>query len=178
MQTVSQISQWSVSEKSGEKCVDTITSWLQNDLTSCWSLYSLDAPTFKCPESFQGREHESFSDKCFVMAVPEANVTWSKDGKNTNSLQSLRRKDSGSYVITAMNMHGTSRHRLRINVQCKFMYTTALLDCGLIHQNGLIHSLKLHHSYISASCKSHFYECVHFFKRYSCYSNNSQRHVR
>ncbi|KAB5530702.1 hypothetical protein PHYPO_G00132430 [Pangasianodon hypophthalmus] len=74
------------------------------------------APTFKCPASYEGREHDSFLDKCLVMASPVANITWEKAGKTVNPLQTLTRGDSGSYVITAVNKHGIERHSLPINV--------------------------------------------------------------
>ncbi|XP_053468821.1 hemicentin-2 [Ictalurus furcatus] len=76
------------------------------------------APTFTCPAHHEGMEHESFLDKCSVMASPAANITWEKDGKIVNPLHNLAREDSGSYLITAVNKHGTEQHNLTINVLC------------------------------------------------------------
>ncbi|XP_053348650.1 hemicentin-1-like isoform X1 [Clarias gariepinus] len=77
------------------------------------------APTFACLPSYEGREHDSFLDKCSVMASPVANITWEKDGKRVNPLHHLTKGDSGTYVITATNKHGTQQHSLTINVLYK-----------------------------------------------------------
>ncbi|KAF5908817.1 intercellular adhesion molecule 5 isoform X1, partial [Clarias magur] len=74
------------------------------------------APTFKCPAIYEGREHDSFLDKCSVMASPVANISWEKDGKMVNPLQNLTRRDSGLYMITAVNKHGVEKHSLTVNV--------------------------------------------------------------
>ncbi|XP_047006410.1 hemicentin-2 isoform X1 [Ictalurus punctatus] len=76
------------------------------------------APTFTCPAHYEGMEHESFLDKCSVMASPTADITWEKDGKIVNLLHNLAVEDSGSYLITAVNKHGTEKHNLTINVLC------------------------------------------------------------
>ncbi|KAK2836257.1 hypothetical protein Q7C36_014126 [Tachysurus vachellii] len=74
-------------------------------------------PTFNCPDTYTGKENESFLDKCSVMASPVAKITWTKDGKTVSPLHSLTRGDSGSYVITAVNKHGVEPHRMIVNVQ-------------------------------------------------------------
>ncbi|MCJ8746095.1 hypothetical protein PDJAM_G00137840 [Pangasius djambal] len=85
--------------------------------TSCVLNITVEyAPTFKCPASYEGREHDSFLDKCSVMASPVADIIWEKAGKMVNPLHTLTRGDSGSYVITAVNKHGSERHNLIINV--------------------------------------------------------------
>lgn len=53
------------------------------------------------------------------MARPEANVTWTKDGKTVQPPRYLTREDGGSYVITAANKYGTKKHSLSVNVLCE-----------------------------------------------------------
>ncbi|XP_053347898.1 hemicentin-1-like [Clarias gariepinus] len=74
------------------------------------------APTFRCPAIYEGQEHDSFLDKCLVMASPVANISWEKDGKMVNPLYNLTREDSGTHVITAVNKHGVEKHSLTVNV--------------------------------------------------------------
>ncbi|KAF4073716.1 hypothetical protein AMELA_G00246430 [Ameiurus melas] len=80
-------------------------------------------PTFTCPTHHEGMEHESFLDKCSVMASPAASITWEKDGKIVNPLHDLTRGDNGSYLITAVNKHGSEQHNLTINVLSKPVIT-------------------------------------------------------
>lgn len=53
------------------------------------------------------------------MASPVANITWNKDGKIVSPLQNLQKADSGKYVITAVNKHGSKQHILTLDIQCK-----------------------------------------------------------
>ncbi|XP_047663748.1 hemicentin-1-like isoform X3 [Tachysurus fulvidraco] len=71
-------------------------------------------PTFNCPDTYNGKENESFSGQCLVMASPLAIITWTKDGMIVNPLHNLTKGDSGSYVITAVNKHGVEKHCLTI----------------------------------------------------------------
>ncbi|KAI5620891.1 intercellular adhesion molecule 5 precursor [Silurus asotus] len=75
-----------------------------------------NAPIFNCPATYEGKENDIFKDECLAKASPEAKITWEKDGKMVNSLHKLTRGDSGSYVIKAVNQHGSAQHNLTVNV--------------------------------------------------------------
>ncbi|KAL6460502.1 hypothetical protein MHYP_G00304680 [Metynnis hypsauchen] len=75
-------------------------------------------PEFDCPSEYESREHTLFLDSsnCNVTASPEANVSWSRDGRNVERPHNLTRRDNGLYNVTAQNKHGTAHHVLTINV--------------------------------------------------------------
>ncbi|KAF7690985.1 intercellular adhesion molecule 5 isoform X2 [Silurus meridionalis] len=85
--------------------------------TSCTTNIRVEyAPIFNCSGTYEVKENGIFKDECLAKASPEANITWEKDGKIVNSLHNLTRGDSGSYVIKAMNQHGSAQHNLTVNV--------------------------------------------------------------
>ncbi|KAL7826835.1 hypothetical protein AOLI_G00320440 [Acnodon oligacanthus] len=73
-------------------------------------------PEFDCPSEYERREHTLFLANCSIMASPEANVSWSRDGRNVERPHNLTRRDNGLYNVTAQNKHGTEHHVLTINV--------------------------------------------------------------
>ncbi|KAL7883643.1 hypothetical protein SRHO_G00013010, partial [Serrasalmus rhombeus] len=73
-------------------------------------------PEFDCPSEYESREHTVFLANCNVMASPEADVSWSRDGRHVERPHNLTRRDNGLYKVTAQNKHGTEHHVLTINV--------------------------------------------------------------
>uniref|UniRef100_A0AAR2K4T8 Ig-like domain-containing protein n=1 Tax=Pygocentrus nattereri TaxID=42514 RepID=A0AAR2K4T8_PYGNA len=73
-------------------------------------------PEFDCPSEYESREHTLFLANCNVTASPEADVSWSRDGRNVERPHNLTRRDNGLYKVTAQNKHGTEHHVLTINV--------------------------------------------------------------
>ncbi|KAI5620893.1 intercellular adhesion molecule 5 precursor, partial [Silurus asotus] len=85
--------------------------------SSCTTNITVEyTPIFECPKEYEGRENDISLSDCLVMASPKASVTWKKDGNTVNAVHNFKRNDSGSYVLTAMNKHGTAQHDLTVNV--------------------------------------------------------------
>ena len=113
------------------------TGHSQNRITKCALLVSHLLKTFfqftdkpvilKCPRSFAGEEHTFSLDMniCAADGNPRPHVQWYLQGRLLNSSELLTRRNSGEYVFTATNDHGTVDSTVKITVECKWMvYST------------------------------------------------------
>ncbi|XP_044036580.1 intercellular adhesion molecule 5 [Siniperca chuatsi] len=74
------------------------------------------SPSFTCNERYEVEEGGKLQTMCEPKGVPEPFVTWIKDGREMASPHHWTKQDSGKYLITATNKHGTANHTLNIEV--------------------------------------------------------------
>ncbi|XP_067088825.1 intercellular adhesion molecule 5 [Osmerus mordax] len=73
----------------------------------------------KCPHSFAGKEHTFSLDMniCAADGNRRPHVQWYLQGRLLNSSKRLTRRNSGEYVFTATNDHGTVNSTVNITVE-------------------------------------------------------------
>ncbi|KAI5620892.1 intercellular adhesion molecule 5 precursor, partial [Silurus asotus] len=98
--------------------------------SSCTTNITVEyTPIFECPKEYEGRDNDISLSDCLVMASPKASVTWKKDGNTVNAVHNFTRNDSGLYVLTAVNKHGTAQHDLTVNVLLYILGSKVSLSC-------------------------------------------------
>ncbi|XP_070779071.1 intercellular adhesion molecule 5 [Enoplosus armatus] len=73
------------------------------------------SPSFTCNDRYEVEEDGKLQT-CEPKGKPTPTITWFKDGKKIASPQRWTKHDSGKYVLTASNKHGTVNHMLNLDV--------------------------------------------------------------
>lgn len=79
-----------------------------------------DSPSFTCDARYEVEENGKLQTGCVAEGIPTPIITWLKNGKETVSPQNWTKHDSGKYLLTATNKHGTANYTLYLDVLCKF----------------------------------------------------------
>nr|XP_046230015.1 hemicentin-2-like [Scatophagus argus] len=74
------------------------------------------SPSFTCSNRYKVREGDNLQTLCEPEGLPKPDTTWFKDGEMVATSQHLRKRDSGTYLLSATNKHGAANHTLYLNV--------------------------------------------------------------
>ncbi|XP_039971660.1 intercellular adhesion molecule 5 [Xiphias gladius] len=74
------------------------------------------SPSFTCDARYEVEENGKLHTGCVAEGIPTPIITWLKNGKETVSPQNWTKHDSGKYLLTATNKHGTANYTLYLDV--------------------------------------------------------------
>ncbi|XP_053298668.1 intercellular adhesion molecule 5 [Pleuronectes platessa] len=95
------------------------TAALFNELSSTNTSVDITieyGPSFTCDGRYEVRENGEDRMKCEPEGIPTPKITWFKDDEVMVPPQRWTRRDSGKYVLSATNQHGTANHTLDLDV--------------------------------------------------------------